>query len=106
MTGDLFDGAVQANVRSAIERAVEEWFEGRDIYAVEVTRDADPDGGELFTVKIVLHDDADLQRFGGNRLAGLIRHLRRSLEKEGESAFPLVRMMSKRDSELLSSETY
>jgi hypothetical protein len=106
MATSLLGEAIEPNVRSAILRTVEERFGAKGIYAVDVTRDEDPDGGDLYTVKIVLDDNADLARFHGDRLAGLVRLLRRSLEKEGDSTFPLVRMMSKRDAKLLAREKY
>jgi hypothetical protein len=98
--------AVSAKIRSAIKRAVETRFAGKEIVDVIVTRDEDSDGGAIFTVRIVLNDKDNLADFGGEKLSGLIRHLRSDLAKEGETTFPLVRMMRKRDSELLTSEIH
>jgi hypothetical protein len=96
--------AVDAKIEAAIKRTVEERFEGSGITAIEISRGEDADGDSILTIKVVLSDKTNLSDFGGSRLPGLISHLRNALEKEGEHAFPLVRMMSKRDAKFLSSQ--
>jgi hypothetical protein len=88
-------------VAAIIERTVRERFEGMGVDQVKVYRETDLDGDFIITVKVVLDDDAKLSKFSRETLSGLIRHIRSNLSKVNEFAFPIVRMMSKKDAETI-----
>ncbi len=104
MVRALLDEAVKPNIETAIRRTVEEQFGAENVHAVEVSIGEDPFGEPLYTVKAILTDQTDFRKIGDGGL-GLIRNLRRALEREGDSTFPLVRMMSRRDAEFLARES-
>ena len=101
MEAALIDQPIRAEVKAAIRRTVEEQYAGKEIVAVDVTRDEDQWGGPLFIVKIVISDNADLADFG-SKLGSLARHIRNGLAEVNEYTFPIIRMMPKRDAERLA----
>lgn len=87
---------VEDKVRTIIEQTVRERFAGHEIDRIVVTRDVDFDGDEVFTVRVVL---ADTKKVRPDLVSGLVRHIRGKLSSVDESRFPIVRMMSRRDSD-------
>lgn len=88
-------------IRKIIEQTVRERFEGVPIASVDVAMEEDIDGDAVITVKVVFENSTDIDRMVGARAAGLVRHVRSNLAKKNEYTFPIVRMMHKRDAELL-----
>ncbi|HLH11318.1 MAG TPA: hypothetical protein VKV77_05490 [Methylovirgula sp.] len=95
-----------------IEQTVRELFEQpafvrkigmqeSEIESVSVERGEDFDDQDIISIDIVLSDAARLPDVGKTILPGLATRIREKLAEVNEYSFPLVRMMSKADSEHL-----
>jgi hypothetical protein len=76
-------------IRRAITNVVRERFDSVGIVRVEVEEGLDHDGEQAFFVRVIF--DADANDLPAERLSGIKRHLRSTLEKLGEHRFPYTR---------------
>ncbi len=76
-------------IRRAIADVVRDRFDTVNIVQVEVEEGLDHDGEAAFFVRVIF--DADAKDLPAERLSGIKRHLRSSLEKLGEHRFPYTR---------------
>lgn len=89
---------VDLRVQKAIEQVVRERFADATVLRVDISRDRDFDGDSIFNIFVVVDDRS---RVRPTAMTSLIRHIRNSLGRIDESAFPIVRAMTKRDSEAI-----
>jgi hypothetical protein len=93
--------SVDAIIAGIIERTVRERFGDNVIDRIAVKREVDLDGDIIMTVKVVLSEGTKLTDVKGDTLSGLVRHIRTNLSAVQEFTFPVVRMMSKKDAEII-----
>ena len=86
---------VSDDVQSVVDSVIREQLYGIDIREVETERDEGYYGEDVLRVTVTVNSPA--ADFDGDKLSGLVRHLRPRLEHVHEDAFPMVRYRSIND---------
>ena len=89
---------VEKQVQDVIDRAVRNEFAGASLVRLDVSRDQDFDCDSIFYIFVVLNDEF---RPRPTSLTDLIRNIGSHLGHIDESAFPMVRVVTKRDSQAI-----
>lgn len=64
--------------------------------AVKAERDVDSDGQDVMKIAVVFEAASDLD---ASKVAGLIRHMRPAMNKQGETSFPIMSFISKKEAQ-------
>lgn len=91
-----------SDLEKIIAKIVGERFPDAIIDSISVDPDQDSDGEPILWITVVF--DSEISELGSHEMAGLPRHLRPSLLKRQENAFPIFRFMTKRDRDRLRHE--
>lgn len=86
---------VSDDVQSIVNSVIREQLDGVDIREVETERDEGYYGEDVLRVTVTINSPASA--FDGDKLSGLVRHLRPKLETVNEDAYPMVRYRSMTD---------
>jgi hypothetical protein len=99
----IADFSVDDRIRGIIESTVRERLSDLDVVRVNIRKEIDLDEEQVLAVYIALADNTNLSKIRTEALSGLVRHIRSSLADVDNYIFPVVRMMTQKELELVNS---